>query len=70
MNFNHFLTSYMPDKSIGSKIHFENMIEESKFAEQFGFSTVSVFMRVFNVTYLLLLQKFIIIAKAASRIKK
>ena len=42
MDFNHFLTSYMPDKSIGSKIHFENMIEESKFAEQFGFSTVSI----------------------------
>jgi alkanesulfonate monooxygenase SsuD/methylene tetrahydromethanopterin reductase-like flavin-dependent oxidoreductase (luciferase family) len=42
MDFNHFLTSYMPDKSIGSKIHFENMIEESKFAEEFGFSTVSI----------------------------
>ena len=42
MDFNHFLTSYMPDKSIGSKIHFENMIEESKFAEKFGFSTVSI----------------------------
>ena len=42
MDFNHFLTSYMPDKSIGSKIHFENMIEESKFAEEFGVSLINI----------------------------
>ncbi|SVD09864.1 uncharacterized protein METZ01_LOCUS362718, partial [marine metagenome] len=27
MDFNHFLTSYMPDSSVGSKVHFQNMIE-------------------------------------------
>ena len=25
MDFNHFLTSYMPDPKIGSKIHFDNI---------------------------------------------
>ena len=29
MDFNHFLTSYMPDPSIGSKVHFQNMIDQS-----------------------------------------
>ncbi|GIS66917.1 MAG: hypothetical protein CM1200mP5_7010 [Candidatus Pelagibacterales bacterium] len=29
MDFNHFLTSYMPDPSIGSKVHFQNMIDQA-----------------------------------------
>ena len=28
MEFNHFLTSYMPDPSIGSQQHFKNMIDQ------------------------------------------
>ena len=28
MDFNHFLTSYMPDPKIGSKTHFSNMLEQ------------------------------------------
>lgn len=42
MEFNHFLTSYMPDPSIGSKIHFKNMIDQAVLAEKLGYSTVSI----------------------------
>ena len=42
MEFNHFLTSYMPDLSIGSKIHFQNMIDQAILAEKLGYSTVSI----------------------------
>ena len=42
MDFNHFLTSYMPDPNIGSKIHFQNMIEQSILAEKLGYKTVSI----------------------------
>ena len=42
MKFNHFLTSYLPDLSNGFKTHFENMIEQSIFAEKCGFNTVSI----------------------------
>ena len=42
MNFNHFLTSYMPNINIGSKIHFENMLQESVLAEKLGYTTVSI----------------------------
>ena len=42
MKFNHFLTSYLPDLSIGFKTHFENMIEQSIFAEKCGYNTVSI----------------------------
>ncbi len=42
MKFNHFLTSYIPDLSIGFKTHFENMIEQSIFAEECGYNTVSI----------------------------
>ena len=42
MYFNHFLTSYMPDPSIGSKIHFQNMIDQAVIAEKLGYKTVSI----------------------------
>ena len=42
MDFNHFLTSYMPDPKIGSKIHFDNMLEQAVLAEKLGYSTVSI----------------------------
>ena len=42
MEFNHFLTSYMPDTTIGSKIHFQNMIDQAILAEKLGYSTVSI----------------------------
>ena len=42
MNFNHFLTSYMPDPSIGSKQHFKNMIEQAILAEKLGYISVSI----------------------------
>ena len=42
MNFNHFLTSYMPNTNIGSKVHFDNMLNESVLAEKLGYTTVSI----------------------------
>ena len=42
MDFNHFLTSYMPDPKIGSKTHFSNMLEQSVLAEKLGFTTISI----------------------------
>ena len=42
MDFNHFLTSYMPDPSIGSKVHFQNMIDQAVLAEKLGYKTVSI----------------------------
>ena len=42
MEFNHFLTSYMPNVNIGSKVHFENMLKESVLAEKLGYATVSI----------------------------
>lgn len=42
MDFCHFLTSYMPDPSIGSEIHFKNMIDQSILAEKIGYKTVSI----------------------------
>ena len=42
MDFNHFLTSYMPDPKIGSKQHFQNMIDQAILAEKFGYSTISI----------------------------
>ena len=38
MDFNHFLTSYMPDPNIGSKMHFQNMVEQSILAEKLGYN--------------------------------
>ena len=42
MDFNHFLTSYMPDPSIGSKTHFKNMLDQSVLADQLGYVAVSI----------------------------
>ena len=42
MDFNHFLTSYMPDPSIRSKVHFQNMIDQAVLAEKLGYKTVSI----------------------------
>ena len=42
MDFCHFLTSYMPDSSVGSEIHFKNMIDQSILADKLGYNTVSI----------------------------
>ena len=42
MDFNHFLTSYMPEPSVGSKTHFQNMLDQAVLAEKLGYKTVSV----------------------------
>ena len=42
MEFNHFLTSYMPDPKIGSKVHFQNMIEQAILADKLSYKTVSI----------------------------
>ena len=42
MDFNHFLTSYMPNPNVGSKAHFQNMIEQSILAEKLGYKKVSI----------------------------
>ena len=42
MDFNHFLTSYMPDPNIGSKVHFSDMVEQAILAEKLGYVSVSI----------------------------
>ena len=42
MDFNHFLTSYMPDPNIGSKQHFKDMLDQSVLAEKLGYVAVSI----------------------------
>ena len=42
MDFCHFLTSYMPNPKVGSKIHFQNMIDQSILADKLGYKTVSI----------------------------
>ena len=42
MDFCHFLTSYLPDPSIGSKKHFQNMIDQSILADKLGYKSVSI----------------------------
>ena len=42
MDFNHFLTSYMPEPSMGSKTHFQNMLDQAVLAEKLGYKTVSI----------------------------
>ena len=42
MDFNHFLTSYMPDPKLGSKKHFQNMIDQAILAEKLGYIAVSI----------------------------
>ena len=42
MEFNHFLTSYMPDPLVGSRKHFQNMIDQAILAEKLGYVSVSI----------------------------
>ena len=42
MDFCHFLTSYMPNPTVGSKTHFQNMIDQSILADKLGYKTVSI----------------------------
>ena len=42
MDFNHFLTSYMPDPKIGSKQHFQNMIDQAILAEKLDYAAISI----------------------------
>ena len=42
MDFNHFLTSYMPDPTVGSKKHFQNMIDQAVLAEKLGYFSVYI----------------------------
>ena len=42
MKFNHFLTSYLPDRKINFKNHFKNMIKQAILAEKLGYEGVSV----------------------------
>ena len=42
MELNHFLTSYMPDPTIGSKKHFQNMIDQAVLAEKLGYLCVYI----------------------------
>ena len=42
MNFNHFLTSYMPDPTVGSKKHFQNMIDQAILAEKLDYLSVYI----------------------------
>ncbi len=42
MDFCHFLTSYMPDPTVGSETHFQNMIDQSILADKLGYKTVSI----------------------------
>ena len=49
MDFNHFLTSYMPDPTVGSKKHFQNMIDQAVLAEKLGY--LSVYIRITSITF-------------------
>ena len=40
MDFCHFLTSYMPNPQVGSKTHFQNMIDQSILADKLGYTLV------------------------------
>ena len=42
MDFNHFLTSYMPEPTVGSKKHFQNMIDQALLAEKLGYLSVYI----------------------------
>ena len=42
MDFNHFLTSYMPDPNVGSKKHFQNMIDQAVLAEKLGYLSIYI----------------------------
>ena len=42
MEFNHFLTSYIPNQSMGFQRHFQNMIDQAVLAEKLGYVSVSI----------------------------
>ena len=42
MDFNHFITSYMPEPNIGFKQHYKNIIEQAILAENLGYVAVSI----------------------------
>jgi hypothetical protein len=48
MDFNHFLTSYMPDPNVGSKVHFQNMINQSILADKLGYKSTNDAITVAN----------------------
>lgn len=42
MEFNQFLTSYMPDPSVGGKRHFDNLVAQAVHADRLGYKSVSL----------------------------
>lgn len=42
MEFNQFLTSYMPDTSVGGKIHFDNLVEQAVLIDRLGYKRISL----------------------------
>lgn len=42
MEFNQFLTSYLPDPAYGAKRHFDDLIEQAVLADRLGFRAVSL----------------------------
>lgn len=42
MEFNQFLTSYMPDANASGKRHFDNLVEQAVHADSLGFKSVSL----------------------------
>ncbi|HCH23214.1 MAG TPA: LLM class flavin-dependent oxidoreductase [Oceanospirillaceae bacterium] len=42
MEFNHFLSSYFPDPSVGGKQLFDDMLQQAIFADQSGYASVSI----------------------------
>ena len=49
MDFNHFLTSYMPDPNIGSKQHFKHMLDQSVLAEKLGYQLVDHKLELYGI---------------------
>ena len=42
MEFNHFLSSYLPDPNYGGKRLFDDMVEQAKTADRLGYQSVSI----------------------------
>ncbi len=42
MEFNQFLTSYMPDTRVGGKIHFDNLVEQAVHVDALGYKRISL----------------------------
>jgi alkanesulfonate monooxygenase SsuD/methylene tetrahydromethanopterin reductase-like flavin-dependent oxidoreductase (luciferase family) len=42
MEFNQCLTSYMPDTSVGGKIHFDNLVEQAVLVDVLGYKRISL----------------------------